>query len=65
MLISELDFALSDDTEIEDDLHSLETLYYWETFRWMHSIVAYHQFQAQLHCEPVHLADSEKHHICS
>jgi len=65
MLLSELDFALTDDGGIEDDLHILETLYYWEIFKCMHSIIAYHQFQAQLHCERVHLVDSEKCQICS
>ena len=60
-LLSQLHFGLGDDSWIEDDSHIFGTLYYWDIFKLVQSLLAHLQFQAHLDVESVHLTDSENH----
>ena len=64
-LLSELDFGLGDDSWIEDDSHIFGTLYYRDIFKCIQFLLAHLPFQAHLHFEPVHLADSDSRRIYS
>ena len=64
-LLPQLDFRLGDDSWIEDDSHIFGTLFYRDIFKCIQFLLAHLQFQAHLHFEPVRLADSEGHQICS
>jgi len=64
-LLSELNLWLSDNSWIEDDSHIFGILYYRDIFKCIQLLLAHLPFQAHLHFELVHLADSEGHPIYS
>jgi hypothetical protein len=59
MFHSELDFRLSDDSWIEDDLHTLGTLYCTDIFDFFQCLLVYLAVQGHLSSEPVHITVSE------
>jgi len=64
-LNSRLDFALGNDTWIEDHSLIFGILYYWDIYKCTQLLVAHLPEQTRLDFEPVHHADSESHRIYS
>ena len=63
--LAELDFGLSDDSSIEDELHIFGTLYYSDIFQCIQFVLTLLPFQAQLDFEPVRFAPCEGGRIYS
>jgi len=58
-LLSKLDFALGDDSWIEDDSHIFGTLYHRDFVKCIQFLLAHLPFQAHFNIEPARLPDSE------
>jgi hypothetical protein len=65
MILSELDFGLSDDSWIRDDSHIFGTLFYWDIFKFIQLLLGHHPFQAHHDLELLCITYSEGHQIYS